>query len=162
MKTPYFLILEKELNANITAFQDALNEIWPNSKLSYSVKTNSLPWLLKYLKEKDIDVDSSVELLGDIDMYNDTLKDFLAESEDRLPKMEKYKNEEDTNNYAILAHAMKSDSKYLGFKTLAELSYKHELEGKANNISYIKEHYDELMEEVNRIIDIVNKYLGGK
>lgn len=53
MKTPYFLILEKELNANIMAFEDALNEIWPNSKLSYSVKTNSLPWLLKYLKEKD-------------------------------------------------------------------------------------------------------------
>jgi len=117
---------------------------------------------IEYLKENDIDVDSSIELLGDIDMYNDTLKDFLTESEDRLPKMEEYKNEEDTNNYAILAHAMKSDSKYLGFKTLAELSYKHELEGKANNISYIKEHYEELMEEANRIIDIVNKYLGGK
>ena len=53
MKTPYFLILEEELNANIMAFQNALKEIWPNSKLAYSVKTNSLPWLLKYLKEKE-------------------------------------------------------------------------------------------------------------
>ena len=53
MKTPYFLILENELNANVMAFQNALKELWPNSKLAYSVKTNSLPWLLKYLKEKD-------------------------------------------------------------------------------------------------------------
>ena len=53
MKTPYFLILEEDLNANVMAFQNALKEVWPNSKLSYSVKTNSLPWLLKYLKDKD-------------------------------------------------------------------------------------------------------------
>lgn len=53
MKTPYFLILENELNANVMAFQNALTELWPNSKLAYSVKTNSLPWLLKYLKEKN-------------------------------------------------------------------------------------------------------------
>ena len=51
MKTPYFLILENELNANVMAFQSALKELWPNSSLAYSVKTNSLPWLLKYLKE---------------------------------------------------------------------------------------------------------------
>jgi len=54
MKTPYFLILENELNANILAFQSALKELWPNSNLAYSVKTNSLPWLLKYLKDKDV------------------------------------------------------------------------------------------------------------
>ena len=117
---------------------------------------------VEYLKSNNIDVDSSIELLSDIDMYNETLKDFLTESEDRLPKMEQYKNEEDASNYAILAHAMKSDSKYLGFKKLAELSLNHELEGKANNISYIKGNYDELITEANKVIDIVNKYLGGK
>ena len=94
-------------------------------------------------------------------MYNETLEAFLIESLDRLPKMKDFMECEDANNYAILAHAMKSDSKYLGFKKLAELSLNHELEGKANNISYIKEHYEELMTEVNRIIDIVKEYLGG-
>ena len=85
---------------------------------------------VEYLKSNDIDVDSSIELLGDLDMYNETLKDFLTESEDRLPKMYKFLKEKDASNYAILAHAMKSDSKYLGFKKLAELSLNHELEGK--------------------------------
>ena len=57
---------------------------------------------------------------------------------------------------------MKSDSKYLGFKKLAELSLNHELEGKNNNIEYLENNYEELMTEVNRIINIVKKYLGGK
>ena len=117
---------------------------------------------IDYLKENDIDVESSIELLGDIEIYNDTLKDFLNESDDRLPKMEMYMENEDSNNYAILAHAMKSDSKYLGFKKLAELSLDHELKGKENDIKYIKEHYSELMIEVDRIINIVKKYLGDE
>ena len=111
------------------------------------------------LTSNGIDVESSLELLGDMEMYDDTLKEFLNESETRLPNMEKYKNEKDCHNYAILAHAMKSDSKYLGFKKLAELSLNHELEGKNNNIEYIKEHYDELMNEANKIINIAKEYL---
>lgn len=51
MKTPYFLIAENELNDNVVSFQKALNKLWPNSELAYSVKTNSLPWLLKYMNE---------------------------------------------------------------------------------------------------------------
>ena len=123
-------------------------------------KVNKLD--VEYLEENDIDVDSSLELLGDMDMYNDTLKDFLTESETRLPKMKEHLSNEDASNYAILAHAMKSDSKYLGFKKLAELSLDHELKGKENNIEYIKDHYEELMNEVERIINVVKEYLGDE
>lgn len=54
MKTPYFLISEEKLNKNIQAFASALNKLWSNSALAYSVKTNSLPWLLKYLNNKKV------------------------------------------------------------------------------------------------------------
>lgn len=54
MKTPYFLIKEDELKKNINEFKYALEECWPNSILSYSVKTNSLPWVLKYLKSYNV------------------------------------------------------------------------------------------------------------
>lgn len=54
MKTPYFLISEEKLCENIYAFKSALKLLWPNSRLGYSVKTNSLPWLLKYLRKHDI------------------------------------------------------------------------------------------------------------
>lgn len=54
MKTPFFLIKKEELDKNIKSFQRALKSIWPNSNIGYSVKTNSLPWLLKYFKTQDI------------------------------------------------------------------------------------------------------------
>lgn len=75
MKTPYFLILENELDKNIMAFQNALKELWPNSRLAYSVKTNSLPWLLRYLRKKNIlaEVVSDEEYqLSDLCGYKDS------------------------------------------------------------------------------------------
>ena len=54
MQTPYFAISKEKLDENVHTFQEALRTIWPNSQLSYSVKTNSLPWLLKYLLEKNV------------------------------------------------------------------------------------------------------------
>lgn len=54
MKTPYFLIHQDILEKNIKDFRSALDEIWPNSSLAYSVKTNSLPWLLKHLRSNGI------------------------------------------------------------------------------------------------------------
>ena len=56
-------------------------------------------------------------------------------------------------NYAIQVHSLKSDAKYFGFMALAEISYKHELESKANNMYFVTEHFDELMMEANRIIN---------
>jgi len=114
---------------------------------------------VEYLKENDIDVDASLELLGDIDMYNDTLNTFVEENKKRIPRIEKNKNEGNMKDYSIDVHALKSDSKYLGFKKLDELSYEHELKSKENDIEYINKHYDELMNEYNRINDVIGKYL---
>jgi len=115
---------------------------------------------LNFLEENGIDTKTALDLLGDIDTYNDTLADFLTESDTRLPDIEKYKSEEDMANYAILVHAMKGDSKYLGFTKLAELSYNHQIESQNNNIDYINSHYEELIKEANRIIEVVKEYLG--
>lgn len=115
---------------------------------------------LKFLDDNGIDTKSAIELLGDIDTYNDTLADFLTECDTRLPNIEKYKNEQDMENYAILVHALKGDSKYLGFTKLAELSYNHQIESQNNNIEYINNNYEELVKEANRIIEIVKEYLS--
>ena len=95
-----------------------------------------------------------------MEMYDETLQGFLNETTERIPKMEEYKNSNDMKNYAILAHAMKSDSKYLGFKKLAELSLNHELKGKEDDSTYVNENYEELINDANRIISIVKKYMG--
>ena len=117
---------------------------------------------IEFLKEKDIDVDASIELLGDIEMFNQTLKDFIEESKDRIPRIIKNKMSENMSDYAIDVHAMKSDSKYLGFKKLAELSYDHEMKSKANDYEYVALHFEELIDEYNRIRDVINSYLQFK
>jgi len=114
---------------------------------------------INILKSNGIDVDNGVEILGDIEMYDETLEDFLSECEERIPNMIEYKNSGDMENYAILVHAMKGDSKYLGFTKLAELSLDHQLKSQAGDLEYVNSHYEELMMEVNRVIDLVSKYL---
>ena len=115
---------------------------------------------IEFLKSNDIDVDSAIELLGDIEMYNETLNDFLEVSEERMPKLEEYKNVGDMKNYAIEVHALKSDSKYLGFTKLADMALEHQLKSEENNIDYINQYYDELIMEANNKIDLVKKYLN--
>ena len=95
-------------------------------------------------------------------MYNETLNTFVQESDLRIPRIEKNKNEGNMDGYRIDMHSIKSDSKYLGFKKLADLSYDHELKSKENNIEYINEHYNELIGEYNRIRNIIDRYLEDK
>ena len=112
------------------------------------------------LVNNGVNVQKSLELFGDIETYNDTLNDFLAEIEDKLAKIKSFKEISDMANYAILVHSLKSDAKYFGFEKLAELAYNHEMESKANNMYYVTDHFDELMNEANRILHLVKQYMG--
>ena len=63
----------------------------------------------------------------------------------KLNDLNNYKEASDAYNYAILAHSLKSDARYLGFTKLAELAYNHEMAGKNNDIdfiNYIKDRYN--------------------
>lgn len=112
------------------------------------------------LTNNGIDVNASLELFGDIEMYNETLEDFLTTVSQKVEEIKHFKEIGDMPNYAIQVHALKSDSKYLGFTKLAELSYAHEMESKANNMRFVYENYDALMEEVGRITSVASAYLG--
>lgn len=47
---PFYRIREKELLYDINLLRDSLSENWGNFVMGYSFKTNSLPWLLTYLR----------------------------------------------------------------------------------------------------------------
>lgn len=113
-----------------------------------------------FLIQSGINVNKSLELFGDINAYNETLIDFLETVKEKLENIEKYKEVSDMTNYAILVHSLKSDAKYLGFTTLAELSYQHEMKSKENDRVYVYENYDTLIKEAHRIINVVTQYLG--
>ena len=113
---------------------------------------------IDYLKNNSIDVDSGLELLGDIQTYNETMEEFFNELGNKLTKLKE--NKENLSEYAVYAHAIKSDSKYLGFKKLSEIALEHELKAKDNNQIFINEHYKELINEAVNIATIIKEYLG--
>ena len=51
-KTPYFVINEPILQQYYDMLTDSLKQNWGNFQVGYSFKTNSLPWLVSYVKKK--------------------------------------------------------------------------------------------------------------
>lgn len=83
--TPFFRIKEKDLLYDISLLREALTRNWGNFVMGYSVKTNSLPWLLNYLKnqgfyaevvsESEYDLASRLGFPDNHIIYNSPLKD---------------------------------------------------------------------------------------
>ncbi len=115
---------------------------------------------INLLINSGVNVNGSLELLGDMDTYNDILSDFLNGYDERIGKIKAYKEAGEMPRYAIEVHALKSDSKYLGFTKLAELAYNHEMQSKANDVNYVNENYDSLIAEAERIHNLAKEYLG--
>lgn len=115
---------------------------------------------IDYLMNNGIDVIGSFEILGDKNMYDDTLQDFLTDIPDKLEKIKSFKENRNMNDYAIYLHSLKSDSKYLGFTKLSELALQHELKSKENNYTFVDNNFNTLEEELNRVISVVKNYLS--
>ena len=115
-----------------------------------------------YLLENGVNYKKGIELLGDLETYNDMLSDWFKESQNKFEQLKLFKLRHDMPNYAISVHALKSDSKYFGFDKLAELSYNHEMKSKENNQDYVLNNFHELELEFFRISNVVETYLKSK
>lgn len=114
----------------------------------------------EFLKQNGVDLEKSLELFGDMETYNETIKEFQAGISKKIAEIEKFYNEKDMENYAIMVHSLKSDCKYFGFMTLADLAYEHEMASKANDFATVESKYDELMDEAFKVKTLVNEYIG--
>lgn len=54
LKTPYFLIKEELLQHDFDMLASSLKKEWNNYVIGYSFKTNSLPWLVTFLKAQGV------------------------------------------------------------------------------------------------------------
>lgn len=115
-----------------------------------------------YLLENDVNYKKGIELLGDLETYNDMLSDWFEESQNKFEQLKLFKLRHDMPNYAVAVHALKSDSKYFGFDKLAELSYNHEMKSKENDQEYVLNNFHELELEFFRISNVVETYLKSK
>lgn len=115
---------------------------------------------IEFLKSNGVNVEQGLELFGDVDTYNETLQEFKEGLDDKLKLITQYYTTGDMANYAIYVHSLKSDCKYFGFTKLAEMSYEHEMASKANNVSFVQQNYNSLMDEAKNVKNLVNEYFG--
>ena len=94
-------------------------------------------------------------------MYNATINDFTNDVEAKWNRILEYKNSNDLENYAIEVHSLKSDSKYLGFMTLADIAYEHELKSKENDSEFVNSNFSRLEEEYKKVLEIAKTYASS-
>lgn len=111
-----------------------------------------------YLKDNNVDLTKALEFLGDMEMYNMTVTDFLTEVEEKWQRINSYKNTSDMPNYAIEVHSLKSDAKYLGLMFLADIAYQHELKSKENDETFINNYFKELTDAYEKALNIMKTY----
>lgn len=85
LQTPFYRVKEKDLLYDIELLKEALTKNWGNFIMGYSVKTNSLPWLLCYLREHgffaevvsemEYDIAKRLGYSDDRIIYNSPIKD---------------------------------------------------------------------------------------
>ena len=145
------------MDINITEPLNKVQDI-DSSVINNLSDTNVAKYDRSYLEDNGVDINHALELLGDMDMYNMTINDFMAEVESKWARINEYKNTNNMPDYAIEVHSLKSDCKYLGFMTLADIAYQHELKSKENDSSFVNEHFDELTNEYNKVLEIAKNY----
>ena len=115
---------------------------------------------IELLENNRINVKAGLELLKDMSMYEMTLEEFFNELQNKLNDLEKFKDEGSLDDYAILAHALKTEARYVGCNELGDIAYEHEMAGKSQNGDLIVKKFDELKNEANRVYDVIRRYFG--
>ncbi len=109
-----------------------------------------------------VDLDTALQTWGDMDSYNEGLKEYYDELLNKVKELENYKNNQDYENYGILAHSMKSESKYFGLMDDANVFLEHELKGKESDGEYIASHFNDILNTVNKIHNLLKEYFEGE
>ena len=141
-KTELESLLKNILNKNITK-----NEIQKKDQTSSSKE--------EILTSAGFDLTKSYEYFMDIDTLITQLKEYLSESTENKKTMENSLNNLDDINYEIVVHKLKSESRMLGLTSLGEMFYNHELKAKEKDWNYIKENYENLINEYNKVLNTI-------
>ena len=152
-------IVEEELYYMLRKFLKE-SETQPNTVTTEDLTTNDAH-NVKLLEENRINVAAGLELLKDMEMYEMTLEEFYNELLNKLNDLKTYKETNNMDDYAILAHALKTEARYVGCNELGDMAYEHELAGKAKNQTEINEKFESLSNEITRVYEVLKRYFGN-
>lgn len=103
--TPYFLLDEPILQRYFDMLTEALKENWPNYRIGYSFKTNSLPWLVNFYKKQG----AYAEVVSR-DEYG--LAKYLGFQDSEIVYNGPYKDEQSSRDVVLAGGYVNVDSKW--------------------------------------------------
>ena len=109
----------------------------------------------EFLKNNGVDVDTAVLNMIDFDTYYEILQEFYSTIDSVISKLNTYKDNNDMENYAIDVHALKSNARSLGFMDLGDIAYEHELKSKANDVKYVNDNFNILLDKINSVKQLI-------
>jgi len=105
---------------------------------------------------KNVDVESGIRNCGgNRNVYIRILQTFS--SSNLSSGLENYYDEEDWDNYEVIAHSIKGACRNIGANKLADDAYKLELAGKEKNAEFIRQNHNDFIIQYKELISVLTK-----
>ncbi|MBP0960398.1 MAG: response regulator, partial [Oscillospiraceae bacterium] len=94
------------------------------------------------------------------ELYNEIVESYCTEGRKYREKLITCIENDDMQNYAIIAHTLKSTSLNIGAKRFSDFAKEHELAAKQNDNEKIKESFDDFLIQLDKVISEAETMLG--
>ena len=110
---------------------------------------------------KNIDTAAGLKnCMDDESFYRELLSDYASSAEEKINRLESFKNDGLTEDYRILIHSIKSSSKTVGDLKAAELAQSLEAAAAGRDMQFINEHHREFCEGLRLTAELITKALS--
>lgn len=113
---------------------------------------------LKLLSDYGVNTaDALTYCAGSEEFYCMMLSDFCSQIEDKITELSGYMEASDEENYRIKIHALKSNTKTLGFDEISEMARLSEMACKEDRFSEARDSHDSIMAKLKEIEELLTK-----
>lgn len=106
------------------------------------------------ITSEEFDIHVGLSYAGSEEQYLKFLRRYFSMVEEKAARIKRCCDSEDTEEYTIEVHALKSNSRLIGATALSELAEYLEQCGKAGDISEIKSKTPDLLKALNKVQDL--------
>lgn len=99
---------------------------------------------------------------GKKDFYHRLLQMYCDQSDGKKAELENALEKDDIRSYVVTVHSMKGNSRMIGAMEFAETALASEQAGKAEDMSFIREHHAALIREYDDVVQEAKKILEEK
>ena len=107
---------------------------------------------------KGIDSRSAIEMIGDKELYMETLSDYYDGIEEKYEKLIRYEAEENLRDYTVEVHGLKGTSRMVGAFELGDMAERLEKYGKLGDMTSIHKYNPELLAYYKELQETLKPY----